>query len=319
MPTLKDIATHCGVSYSTVSRAFNKDSHISEKTRKKILDYANEVHYIPNAAAVSLKKNETKMIGIVIPKLTNLFYIDLLEFLDRILKKFGYRLLVSFISDDVSSEFHCLELMATARVDALIIMGCRPENISYIRQLSAQITIVQLLSNALLELDSVCVDDLKATSMGTQYLINRGHRKILFVGDTNRSKSYSDTMTRNNISRENHLFIAGENDCSEILHQMNIFHPTAVMASSIYKENAYRAIRAAGLQIPDDISFFAFGDVQWVQLLEITAMAHNLEEISTALVDQLIYRLRNPYNEQSPAHHILFDTFIRERKSVKYL
>ena len=126
-------------------------------------------------------------------------------------------------------------------------------------------------------------------------------------------------MKRNNIHKENLLSVVEKNDCDEILHQINTLHPTAVMASSVYKENAYRAIKTAGLQIPDDISFFAFGDVQWVQLLEITAMAHNLEEISTAIVDQLVYRLKNPYNAQCPAQHLLFDTFIRERKSVKYL
>lgn len=319
MLTLKDIAAHCGVSYSTVSRAFNKDSRISESTRKRILDYANEVHYIPNAAAISLKKNETKIIGIIIPKLTNPFYIELLEFLERILKKFGYRLLVSFISNGISSEANCLESMATARVDALIIMGCEAENKDYIRRLSNQITILQLLSNNLAELDSVCVDDSKATILGTQYLINRGHERILFISDNCRAESYYIAMERNKISKENRLSVVEKNDCNEILYQINKFHPTAVMASSVYKENAYRAIKAAGLQIPDDISFFAFGDVQWVQLLEITAMAHNLEEISTAIVDQLVYRLRNPYSEQCPASHLLFDTFIRERKSVKYL
>lgn len=319
MLTLKDIAAHCGVSYSTVSRAFNKDSRISESTRQKILDYANEVHYIPNAAAISLKKNETKTVGIIIPKLSNPFYIDLLEFLDRILKKFGYRLLVSFISNGISSEANCLESMATARVDALIIMGCDADNQNYIHRLSNQITILQLLSNSLPELDSVCVDDFKATIMGTQYLINRGHERILFISDSSRSESYFTAMKRNNIHKENLLSVVEKNDCDEILHQINTLHPTAVMASSVYKENAYRAIKTAGLQIPDDISFFAFGDVQWVQLLEITAMAHNLEEISTAIVDQLVYRLKNPYNAQCPAQHLLFDTFIRERKSVKYL
>ena len=168
-------------------------------------------------------------------------------------------------------------------------------------------------------MDSVCVDDFKATIMGTQYLINRGHERILFISDSSRSESYFTAMKRNNIHKENLLSVVEKNDCDEILHQINTLHPTAVMASSVYKENAYRAIKTAGLQIPDDISFFAFGDVQWVQLLEITAMAHNLEEISTAIVDQLVYRLKNPYNAQCPAQHLLFDTFIRERKSVKYL
>ena len=97
-------------------------------------------------------------------------------------------------------------------------------------------------------------------------------------------------MKRNNIHKENLLSVVEKNDCDEILHQINTLHPTAVMASSVYKENAYRAIKTAGLQIPDDISFFAFGDVQWVQLLEITAMAHNLEEIHIAVL------ARNRYN-----------------------
>ena len=319
MLTLKDIAAHCGVSYSTVSRAFNKDSRISQKTREKILAYANEVHYIPNAAAISLKKNESKTVGIVIPKLTNLFYVDLLEHLDLILKKFGYHLLVSFISDGANSEYHCLESMAAARVDALVILGCHPNNQAYVRHLSSQIVIVQLLTDVLPELDSVCVNDIQATITGTQYLINRGHQKILYVGGAARLNAFLDTMERNHISKEKQLIVLEENSYEEIIYQIQTFHPTAVMANSVYKENAYRAIRATGLQIPENISFFVYGDIQWVQLLDITAMAHNLEEISTALVDQLIYRLRNPYSEQFPASHILFDTFIRERKSVKYL
>lgn len=93
MVGIKDIAKKAGVSISTVSYALNGSPKVTEKTRKRIMTIANELNYIPNMAARTLKTRETKIIGVYLTNYGGIFYGTLLEGLTQTLYKHGYELI----------------------------------------------------------------------------------------------------------------------------------------------------------------------------------------------------------------------------------
>lgn len=94
MVGIKDIAKKAGVSISTVSYALNGSSKVTEKTRRRITAIAEELNYVPNMAARSLKKRETRIIGVYLANYGGLFYGELLEGIKRGLNSHGYEMIV---------------------------------------------------------------------------------------------------------------------------------------------------------------------------------------------------------------------------------
>lgn len=319
MSTLKDIAKHCQVSYSTVSRAFDPESRVSPTTRKRILEYAEEIKYRPNLIARSLKKHESKTVGIIIPSIDNIFFIEVLKYIEIALKHCGYRLLVSFVQKDVNTELDCLELMSASQVDGMIIVPEDCSNREYILRLSKHIHISQLFEAPYSEIDSVVMDDIGGTANGTRYLINRGHRKILYVGEPKRLPGFTNTLREYGISDEEVLIMTDCQNSRQVVSAIKEFQPTAIFAIACASEYAWNAIKALNLSIPQDVSLIVYDDTKWVSMLGVTAIAHNLEEIANTSVDQLIFRLRNKNTPQKDVKHIVLDPFIRERNSVKWL
>ncbi len=319
MSTLKDIAKHCQVSYSTVSRAFDPDSRISSTTRKRILDYATEINYKPNLIARSLKKHESKTIGIIIPSIDNIFYIEVLKYIEIALKHCGYRLLVSFVQNDVNTELDCLELMSASQVDGMIIFPEDRANSEYILRLSSKIQISQLFNAPYPEIDSVVMDDVGGTANGTRYLINRGHRRILYLGGPERLSGFTKVLNEYGVPETEVCIMADCQNSRQVVTAIQQFRPTAVFAIACTSEYAWNAIRSLNLSIPQDISLIVYDDTKWVSMLGVTAIAHNLEAIANTLVNQLIFRLRTKDSPPKEIMHIVLDPFIRERESVKWL
>jgi LacI family transcriptional regulator len=314
---LKEIAEHLGISYSTVSRAFDPNSRVGAETRKRILEYAEQVNYRPNLIARSLKKSETRTVGIIIPAIENIFYIDVLQRIELTLKSFGYRLIVSFVQQGVTTELECLELMDASQVDALIILPGNEANSAYVHHLSTHKRVIQLFHAPFDDIDSVVMDDVGGAGMGARHLLNRGHRRILFLGGADRVSGFAGAISDYGISEDevriNTNWLSGEAVCGLILEH----RPTAVFAIANMAERAWKAIKRLGFKIPDDISLIAYDDTKWVSMLDITAIGHDLANISSTLIEQLIFRLRSGGAPNVPPKRIVLDPFIVERSSVK--
>lgn len=317
MSSLKEIAKHCGKSYSTVSRSFDPQSRVGAETRKLILEYANEINYRPNLIAQSLKKHKTNIVGIIIPTFENIFYIELLQKVEIALKNCGYRLLVSFVQSGVSSARDCLELMAASQVDVVIIFPQDQANRVYIENLNQKLQVFQLLNAPFSNIDSLVMNDIQGARMGTRYLLNRGHRRILYLGGADRVSGFVDALNEYNVSLNEVQIAADWTSTEKTYNIIRDFRPTAVFAIAYMAESAWNAIRALNLSIPNDISLIAYDNTKWISMLEITAVAHDLENIAALMVDQLMFRLRNPTGSTYEPRHIILNPFIKERRSVK--
>lgn len=313
--TLKDVAKACGVSVSTVSRAFDKNSRISQPVRQKILSCASELGYTPNLIARSLKNNRSMTIALIIPSIENRFYIDVLQHLELTLHQYGYRLIVAFVQEGVSTERDCLEMTASAHVDGIILLPQDLTNKEYLDTLTKQLKVIQLFSAPYLQIDSVVMDDEKGTEMGTNYLLQRGHKRILYVGGEERIAGLWKAIDNAHISHDQVMALPWTVTIDQICNAIQKFHPTAVFAIASTSETAWSAIQQLELTIPEDISLIAYDDTKWISLAGLTAIAHDLKEIATVLIAQMMHRLNG--NDSSPVEHLVLDPFLIERKSVR--
>lgn len=315
--TLKDVARECGVSTSTVSRAFDKSSRISQPVRQKILTCAGEMGYTPNLIARSLKSNRTNTIALIVPSIENRFYIDVLKHLEITLHRYGYRLLVSFVQPGVTTERECLEMVASAKVDAVIMIPIDADNISYIESLSGHTKFIQLFTCLFDQIDSIVMDDVGGAELGANYLIRNGHHRILYAGGEDRQNGFWQALDHAGIPREQAMILPWNSTIEDVCHAIRTFSPTAIFSVANANEIVWQAVRKMGLSIPEDISVIVYDNTKWVSLVDLTAVAHDLDQIATTLVAQLLNRLNQ--DDSTPAVHLTLDPFIVERKSVQNL
>jgi len=320
MSTLKTIAECLGVSYSTVSRSFDPKSRVGPETRKRVLDYAAEINFQPNLIARSLKKNETKTVGIIIPSLENIFYIDVLQHIEIALKSYGYRLLVSFVQHGFTTELECLELMKASQVDALIFMPTSRDSKDYILRLSKECYVIQLFTLFYDEVDSLIMNDVGGAFLGADFLFKQRHRRVLYIGGPDRVEGFIRAAKKNAIPADE---VCIKDDWNithkETMRTIQDFKPTAIFAIAYMAETAWRAIRSSKMDIPDDISLIVYDDTKWINVLDITAVAHDLKLLSEILVEHIMLKLRSPDNILPQPQKIVLEPFIIKRNSVKKL
>lgn len=315
--SIKDVARECNVSIATVSRAFNQNSIISEQTRKLILSKAEEMCYVPNIVARGLKRSKSQTIGIVIPSINNAFYIEVLKYLQIELQKRGYHLIVNFMQKDVVSEKSAIEALMYSRPETIIFFPRTRETESYINNISKNTKIIQLFSAPYNEFCSVLVDDALGVKMAVDYLINKGHSKILYVGNEAdpRVKGYYEAFGSRDKKPEEELILLNKSISSDEVQKAIIkYKPTAVLAIGSLSDIAFQALVNSGLNIPKDISFIVFDDVRWARIFSITAISHPFDKI----VSNIIELIFNPTidNVSLKVEKIIIPPILVERTSV---
>ncbi|MBP3918472.1 MAG: LacI family DNA-binding transcriptional regulator [Clostridia bacterium] len=311
--TIKELAHKCSVSTATISRAFDTNSVMKEETRQKILNAAKEYQYSPNLIARGLKRNQTNTIGFIIPSVDNLFYIDILKYIEIELKKYGYRMLISFVQDGVQTEDEALSVMLASQVDALIMVPTGAVDSQKIAEIGQKIYLIQLFGGHYDFLDCVYMDDKQGVKNALDYLLKNGHQKILYVSEAPNYDIYKEAYSENGLSADCEYILKPYSSVDDIAKQICRLHPTAVLGIALHAEQAWLALKKCGMKIPDDVSFIAYDDVKWVQMFDITAVAHNYEEIAGHAVDLLI---RNLKEKQPKVEHIKLMPYMIERGSV---
>ena len=131
MSTLKDVAKRAGVSIATVSYCLNNTKTVKAATRDKIMQAIEELNYIPNASAKSLKSESSKMFGVIFPDIDDLFYSEILEGIVANAENKGYSLNISFSYNSPKQERKLINQFIGKNIDGLILITCQPGNSEY--------------------------------------------------------------------------------------------------------------------------------------------------------------------------------------------
>jgi LacI family transcriptional regulator len=277
----QDVAKLAGVSRTTVSFVLNNvpGVKITEETRQRVLDAAQELNYYPTAAARSLASGKTHRIGLILGRGQKRLSADafLPSFLQGVTASVGQRgyLLVLQMEEDVPSHEAYIRLIREQQVDGLIISGPRSDD-PVLAELKED-GFPLLLHGQLKDCPMPCVDvDNKAGAyQAVMHLIGLGHRRIGFVsnaplsyaGAKARFAGYEQALSEHRIPLEDELvrtasFLpeTGQRAAEELLALSE--RPAAVFAASdVVAIGVMSAIQAAGLHIPEDMAVVGFDDI----------------------------------------------------------
>lgn len=336
--SLKEIAERVGTSSASVSIYLNNPDtkRVSAAMKKKIDIAVKELNYRKNIFASSLSKNESKVIGILIPSNVPLFqnsYTNtLLSGIQNHLALKGYSLLFFPSSADSSEDNVKDQLKNSAGCDGYILFStgfCTMEHILWnIRELENTgkpfVTLnIPLVPN---NINQIIIDDL-VTLRGLEHLLEAGHRKILLLlGRSNGVhmqlvlKEYRRILKKWNIPFDNRMIIYGNYSHRDTYLKVSNFLSvnrdiSAICAlSDLMASSSLAAVKATGLSVPGDISIVGRNNSLHSELADppLTTLEIKIEEAGQGAADLLLERIADP----SACRKIHFQGEIIERRSV---
>ena len=185
---MKDLSRETGLGLATISKYFNGGT-VREKNRVLIEAAVKKLHYVPNEVARSLKTQQTRVIGVVIPELSNAFITSIISSMEDILRKHDYAVIVCDCRSDPKREKEAVEFLLHRRVDGLINMATDATGAHLKAALSAGIPVLlvdRLIDSLRGKVSAVVIDNIHASYQAVRKLTELGHRQIgLVLGSPN--------------------------------------------------------------------------------------------------------------------------------------
>lgn len=182
--TLKKISVQLNLSISTISRALKNHPDISENTKRKVKELAALMEYEPNAYAVNLKTNKSKVFGIVVPAISNLFYDSFIAAVEEVARKNGYSLMVLQSGDDPTQEIENLKICKHNRVDGIFISVCPDSHAGeiFLKYKEAGLPVIFFDKTPdSVSFDTVCMADEEAASIAAATIIKYKKQNVLAI------------------------------------------------------------------------------------------------------------------------------------------
>ncbi|ASR35539.1 LacI family transcriptional regulator [Prauserella marina] len=178
--TLADIARTAGVHVTTVSRALRGSDDIGRATAERIRSVAKQLGYLPNPAAASLRTGRSRLLGVVVPRLTDVVLATIYEGIEQGSAEGGYQTLVANSWDEPDTQKLRADTLLAARVDGLILGDARTDS-GLVGDLISRGTKVVLTSRSLPGAVSVTGDDRLGGRLAGEHLISLGHTDMAVI------------------------------------------------------------------------------------------------------------------------------------------
>lgn len=309
--TIKDIAKMLGVSPSTVSRALKDHPDISEETRNLVKTFAEKVKYRPNALALSLRKQKTNTLGLVIPEIVHHFFSSVISGMEDLAYGEGYTMMICQSNENFYREVINLQALLDHRVDGLLVsISKTTREFNHLHNaLDSGIPMVffdRICDE--LDTDRVITDDFEGARIATTHLIETGCQKILHLAaprhlliGKNRYEGYVQALKNHKIPLDENLVLKCDTREEVMSMRQHILtlapqidgifgvnDSTAIAVMQVLQENGYR--------IPQDISVVGFGDgpIATIASPPLTTVEQKGYEMGREAVRLLIQRLENP-------------------------
>ena len=330
MARIADVAKEAGVSVSTAARVLSGRGYAAEDTRRLVLEAADDLGYVPNQIARSLRTRQTKMVGLLIGDVENSFYSVIAKNVESVAKDAGYHVVLCNSDDDPEIEREYLKLLEAMRVDALVVTPTSKNRRYLARLLDKGLVIVQVDRRVDgLAADAILVDNESGAASAVSHLIEAGHSQIgILTGELavptarQRLAGYERALKEHGIPIREELVKTGSfhrehaiEDATDLIRARPA--PTAIFAANnILAEASLIALGQHGLRVPRDVSIVAFDDVQWMSMVEpsMTAVRQPIADMARSAAELVLRRLRE--GREGLPSTIVFRTQLVERNSV---
>jgi LacI family transcriptional regulator len=306
--TIRDVAGLAGVSYQTVSRVMNDNDSVAEETRRRVLRAMHELDFVPNKIAQMLTTNRSRTLElIVVGVMHGGRFAESIKSMAQAAADTGYDLLVT-MEDDINKLGFALGNAAARLVDGVVIYAPSLRiSDEKLLQLCNGIPVVRRDYAPSSHLAWVGFDQVHATRMATEYLIDMGHRNIAaippsldLINGEWRYLTWKATLLRHSLEpgpmcEAKYSFRSGYEAMNQILASLIPFSAVLV-GSDTMALGAIRALREHSLRIPDDVSVISFDNAELAAFTEppLTTIDFDFSQQDIMAVKYLIEILNNP-------------------------
>lgn len=314
--TSQDVADQAGVSRTTVSLVLNnhKNIQISRSTRERVIQVANELGYVPNAAAQALASRRSRIVGLILTRSlhhisSDAFLTQLLDGVLGVVHQHDMRLVVDIIEPEHQKELY-LEMVRAKRIDGILLSGPRfdDEALAALEDFNFPTVLIGQLPGA--RLCSIDVDNRAAARVAVNHLIKLGHSKIAcitnagysYTASLDRLSGYKDALQTAGLDFDQDLVRYGDFKVESGYERMKDLlqcgkpFSAVFIASDMVALGAKAAIREQGLSIPGDIALVGFDDLPFAQFADppLTTMHVPAVELGRQACKMLIGLFENP-------------------------
>ena len=328
--TLDDIAEMAGVSPATVSRVINNVVGTRSKARERVLQVIEETGFQPHAAARSLASQQSKVIGLLVPApasrvLAHLYLLQLVEYISQACQNYEYVLSLFLTGDDTGEKKLLPKITRKGFVDGLIVRVFEGRRNEPLLQKLSHIGIPFVVSgrpSAPQQISYVAADNERASYQAASHLISLGRRRVvLLVGSLEpyhsqeRLAGYRKALDDRGLAFDEKLIaIEGVNGAYSTTQQLLQYQPDAIFMPTRVALDVLRALRQAGLRVPEDVALVGFDDLPLAHQTDppLTTMRQPMAAMGKRLVEILLDIIENGPH---PARQVIFEQELVIRES----
>lgn len=329
-PTIIDVAQEANVGVMTVSRVINNNVTVKPATRAKVMSAIARVGYHPNDAARMLKGMQAKMIGFIVPDLSD-FFSSCFHAVQKVAMQHDYQTMVVVTGRNAIIENQQLESLGNRHIAGLLIVTSGGDN-RQLRSFQENGVPVVALDRPIagLNVDAVLVENREGAELGVSHLLEHGHKSVASVGFDGdvftvreRMEGYKQAMCSAGLELQTHGNVQSLEQMEELVERWATGkkRPTAVFsAQRITSIRLVQALHRYSLRIPQDIAVVGFDDFELADVLgtPITVVSQSpgsLAQRAAEILFREIDRLQqNQETEHQPAK-VIFPTRLVIRAS----
>ncbi|QHA94136.1 LacI family DNA-binding transcriptional regulator [Bacillus sp. N1-1] len=299
---LDDVAKAAGVTRTTVSRVINNRGYISERTRKKVKEAMEELHYYPNDLARSLYKKKTRFIGLIVPTISNPFFGELTFHVENILADLGYKVILCNSLNNPEKEESYSEMLIRHQVDGIIVCSHNRGVSTYQRQNIPVVAIDRYLSPTVPVISS---DNYKGGKMAVEHLIDKGCKNIVHINGPSqletptqlRRKAYEDIIT-NPITYEIQDVFDGQ-QAIELIRKIfsEVPQVDGIFASDdMIGVSCLNVAREKGIKVPEELKVVGYDGTKTLMNIQpnLTTIRQPIESLAQSTVSTLLKLVDDP-------------------------
>lgn len=323
MVTIRDVAKEANVSVATVSRFINDKGYVSEDTRNTIAKAIEKLEYRPSSIARSLSIGQTNFIGLILPDIMNPFFPELARAVEDIALTYGYTVILCNSDEDEAKEAHYVETLKQKYVAGLIVISNRLEAKHY-REFNLPIVAMDRPINE--TIPTVTSQNIEGARMGTNALVERGCKHILFLKGPNeiapsqdREIGFLQTIEKTGVEYTIVECPFHFDDAETIVREVMKQTPSidGIFASSdVSAAGALKAVQGMGISVPSELQIVGFDGIALGAMLipGLTTVAQDIYQMGAFATRMLIKKIEG---KPVPQTHIQVPVKLVERQTTK--
>lgn len=332
---IKEVAKKAGVSTATVSRVFKTPEKVTDKTRERVMYFANKLNYTPSLAAQALR-GSLNNIGVVLTRSAdeafhNPFYSEVLRGLSTAIDGKNYHIqLIAYNSIDEELE-EIKKLVGSGRVNGLVILASREKEKLIKELIKDNIKFVvngRVSKKYEKEVYTVDTDNISDSEEAVDKLISNGRKRILFINGSmkyfvniDRFTGYKNSLEKNNIPLKKKLVIETSENLKDIEDKVNKFLDKKIKIDAVFAKDDIRAavvlknLIERGTNVPKEVEIMGHNDLFISQILtpKLSTVQVPIYEMGVILGKQIVNLLENKFLEK----HIILPTKLILRETTK--